>query len=255
MSIEIQELTHQFPGKPSKTALLNLQASIPSGQFVALVGTSGCGKSTLLRLIANLLTPTAGIIELDGISPVEMKKSRQTAWMAQSPALLPWLTARENIELAQRFTNPYQSRRTSTSDALERVGLGTLNGEYPAALSGGMQQRVALARLLVQNATIWLMDEPFAALDEITREILSSELLDIWTPTRPTVLWVTHNIFEAIRLADRVLVFTPGPGTIAADINIQLPRPRQDMDPEFQRYLVKTREVLKQAAQWNEQRA
>lgn len=249
MNIQIRKLTHQYPGKPPKTALLNLQAAIPSGQFVALVGTSGCGKSTLLRLIANLLTPTDGTVLLDGVSPVDMKKTRQTAWMAQSPALLPWLTARENIELAQRFTNPKENRRTSTSEALERVGLGTLNGEYPAALSGGMQQRVALARLLVQNASLWLMDEPFAALDEITRETLSSELLDIWTPTRPTVLWVTHNIFEAIRLADRILVFTPGPGSIAADIDIPLPRPRRDTGPEFQNYLIKTRDALKQAVQ------
>ncbi len=248
MEISIRHLDHTYPGQPPKAALQDICLEIPSGQFVALIGPSGCGKSTLLRLIADLLHPTSGAILIDGRSPQAVKAARETAWMAQSPALLPWLTGRQNVELAAHFSNPTRKNAASPHSALTRVGLADLNGEYPVQLSGGMQQRLALARLLVQNAQLWLMDEPFAALDEITRESLAGELIDIWTPQRPTVVWVTHNIYEAVRMADRIVVFSAGPGKITADIPIPLERPRREDSPTFQHILQQARTALQQAA-------
>ncbi len=246
MQVEFTALSHTYPGRPPRPALSGLDFSIPSGQFAALIGPSGCGKSTLLRLAANLLAPTEGGIRIDGRTPAEVNAARQVAWMAQSPALLPWLTARENVALARRFINGNRGG-VSPDEALERVGLGGLEDAYPFTLSGGMQQRLALARLLTQPAGLWLMDEPFAALDEITRERLSAELLQLWQPLRPTVLWVTHHIHEALRLADRVLVLSASPGRLIADVPVDLPRPRSESDPLFQAALGRLRAILAQA--------
>lgn len=245
MQIKISALTHTFPGSPPKTVLDTIETEINSGEFTALVGPSGCGKTTLLRLIADLLQPSSGEIRINGHTPAEIRTARQSAWMAQSPALLPWLSARQNVSLAVQFA---KKNGDAPEIALARVGLHDLNGEFPAQLSGGMQQRVALARLLVQNCPLWLMDEPFAALDEITRENLAGQLASIWAAQQPTVVWVTHNIYEAIRLADRVLVFSAAPGRIIADIAIRLPRPRNEADAEFQALLLEIRSALQQAA-------
>lgn len=184
---------------------------------------------------------------LDGSAPAKINAARQVAWMAQSPALLPWLTAFENVALAQRFINGRRGTNIPPDEALRRVGLDGLNDAYPFTLSGGMQQRLALARLLTQSAGVWLMDEPFAALDEITRERLAQELLGLWQPLRPTVLWVTHHIHEALRLADRVLVLSPSPGRLIADIPVDLPRPRSESGPQFQSALFHLRGLLAQA--------
>jgi NitT/TauT family transport system ATP-binding protein len=246
MRVEVSSLSHTYPGKPPRPALAGLELSIPSGQFAALIGPSGCGKSTLLRLAANLLAPTEGAIRIEGRAPAEVNAARQIAWMAQSPALLPWLTVLENVALARRFLNGNHSG-FSPEEALERVGLGGLDDVYPFTLSGGMQQRLALARLLIQPAGLWLMDEPFAALDEITRERLAHELLQLWQPLHPTVLWVTHHIHEALRLADRVLVLSASPGRLIADLPIDLPRPRSESDPVFQSALSRLRACLAQA--------
>jgi NitT/TauT family transport system ATP-binding protein len=232
MQVIVNALTHIFPGSPPRPALERLSFRVPEGQFAAIVGPSGCGKSTLLRLAANLLQPTAGSIDLGGQSPAQASTERRIAWMAQSPALLPWLTARANVALAARFV-PGGRVRLLPEEALERVGLGDAAGVYPFMLSGGMQQRLALARTLTLPAGLWLMDEPFAALDELTRERLSTELLDLWQPLRPTVLWVTHNLHEALRLADRVLVFSSRPARLCADLSVNLPRPRDDSSPAF----------------------
>lgn len=245
MQIEVSSLSHTYPGKPARPALAGLDLNIPSGQFVALIGPSGCGKSTFLRIAANLLAPTKGNIRIDGRTPAEVNAARQVAWMAQSPALLPWLTARENVSLARRFLNG-QNGGISAAEALERVGLTGQADAYPFTLSGGMQQRLALARLLIQPAGLWLMDEPFAALDEITRERLAQELLQLWQPLRPTVLWVTHHIHEALRLADRVLVLSVSPGRLIADVPVELPRPRSENDPLFQAALSRLRACLAQ---------
>lgn len=243
MNIQIQSLTHTFPGRPPRPALEELNFSVPAGQFVAIVGPSGCGKSTLLRLVADLLQPTRGTIRLDELSPGQAVAARRIAWMAQAPALLPWLTARQNVALAGQFL-PSGSARLSPEDALARVGLSDSARAYPFMLSGGMQQRLALARTLSLPADLWLMDEPFAALDELNRERLTAELVELWKPYRATVLWITHNLAEALRLADRVLVLSAGPARLAADLPIDLPRPRDETSPEFIRLLKQLRKTL-----------
>lgn len=245
MNIKIDSLTHVFENsRPHRTALEDISLEIPSGQFTAIIGPSGCGKSTLLRLAADLIHPSRGSIRIGGHSPAEARQAGKIAWMAQSPALLPWLTAQQNVALAQKFLRSDHRTRISPSEALERVALGDAANAYPFTLSGGMQQRLALARLLALDAGLWLMDEPFAALDEITREKLTSELLSLWQPLQPTVLWVTHNFYEALRLADRVVVLTSSPGRVAADMIIPLPRPRREDQPAFQETLASLREVM-----------
>ena len=244
MEIEVNQLQHVFPGKPEREALSAIDCGIQSGQFVAIVGPSGCGKSTFLRLIANLLKPSKGKILLDGQSPESVAAQRRIAWMSQSPALLPWLTVGENVALAQRFRPPASQPGLSTEEALHRVGLRDDLDVYPSMLSGGMQQRLALARILTMDADLWLMDEPFSALDELTRERLTAELLELWRPLQPTVLWVTHNIYEAIRLADRILVMSPAPGRLVGDIPVDLPYPRSEPSPGFQSLLLELRALL-----------
>ena len=249
MHISVQSLSHTYSGRPPRPALAGLSFEIASGQFVAVVGPSGCGKSTLLRLAAGLLSPSSGRMTLDGDPPQQAARSHRTAWMAQSPALLPWLTCRANAALAVHFHRRDTPSRLTPEEALRRAGLADTAGAYPFTLSGGMQQRLALARTLLLDADLWLMDEPFAALDELTREQLSAELLELWQPLRPTVLWVTHNIHEALRLADRVLVFSPRPARLAADITISLSRPRHENDAAFQTLLAELRTTLGQAAE------
>ncbi len=253
MRVSIQSLRHTFPTRPYKRqALDGLSMEVESGQFVAIIGPSGCGKSTLLRLIAGLLDVQEGSIHLNGTEEhvpqpdagTDRTIYRHVAWMGQSPALLPWLTARANVALAQRFHRNGHAPRFSPDEALRRVGLGDALNAYPFMLSGGMQQRLALARTLTLDADLWLMDEPFAALDELTRERLTRELMDLWEPLRPTVLWVTHNIYEAIHLADRVLVFSPQPGRIALDLPVGMARPRAESTAEFQALLARLRAAL-----------
>lgn len=246
MKLVIQNLSHTFNNHRLHPALQDVQLEIESGQFVAIIGPSGCGKSTLLRLIANLLTPNHGSITLDGLTPAEMVAARQIAWMAQNPALLPWLTARANVALAARFHHhcAQSPQRLTPEEALRLVRLGDDLDTFPSALSGGMQQRLALARTLVLDAKLWLMDEPFAALDALTRERLTREMEALWQPLQPTVLWVTHNIHEALRLADRVLVFSDTPGRLIADIPITMERPRRESAPEFQTLLEELHQTL-----------
>lgn len=249
MKVEITALSHTFFTPQPRPALLDLNLNIPGGQFTAIIGPSGCGKSTLLRLIAGLLRPTHGSIHLDGQTPAQANAARQVAWLAQSPALLPWLTVEGNIALARKLLAAHLNHQMSVQEALRRVGLEDAAQAYPFTLSGGMQQRLALARLLIQNAGLWLMDEPFAALDEITREQLASMLLDLWQPGRPTVLWVTHNIYEALRLAGRIIVLSAAPGHIVADFPVDLPHPRREDAPAFQDLLRKVRAALNLAVE------
>jgi len=244
MQVSIRSLSHTYPGRQPRQALAELSLEIPSGQFVAIVGPSGCGKSTLLRLAAGLLTPTSGHVFLDGEPPRQASRARRTAWMAQSPALLPWLTGKANAALALRFHRTDAPPRLTAEKALRMVGLADAAGTYPFALSGGMQQRLALARTLLLDADLWLMDEPFAALDELTREQLAAELLELWRPLRPSVMWVTHNIHEALRLADRVVVLSPRPARLLADLAVELPHPRRESDPAYQNLLGRVRATL-----------
>ena len=242
MHLHVRSLHHIYPGRPPRPALDEISFVVPSGQFVAVIGPSGCGKSTLLRLVANLL-PADGQVMLDGGPPAQAVAARRIAWLSQSPALLPWLSVYANVALARRFSRS-NSASLTPEEALRRVGLSEAAAAYPFMLSGGMQQRLSLARALVQSADLWLMDEPFAALDELTRERLAAELFDLWRAGRPTVLWVTHHIHEALRLADRVLVFSAAPGRLLADLPVTLPRPRRESSPAFQALLAGLRARL-----------
>jgi NitT/TauT family transport system ATP-binding protein len=244
--IQFTQISHQYLNGHLVHALEKINLTIQSGQFIALIGPSGCGKSTLLRLAANLIEPTKGQIHIHGESPQQAILNKRIAWMAQQPALLPWLSVQKNIELALKFQKKPSSIQKQTKQALQAVRLTEAAHQFPNTLSGGMQQRLALARLLVQDADIWLMDEPFAALDELTRENLTIELFNMWSSFQPTVLWVTHNIYEAVKLSDRILVFSPPPGRIIGDITINLSHPRQEDSPEFQKLLNQLRNILHQ---------
>jgi NitT/TauT family transport system ATP-binding protein len=244
MHIFIQSLSHTFFNGSETLALKDLSAKFQPGQFIAIIGPSGCGKSTLLRLLANLITPSRGEIHFDGQTPAEVMKKGKIAWMSQSPALLPWLNAEKNLELALDFSKRYKSNTFSVSETLGMVGLTSAAKQYPFTLSGCMQQRLSLARLLIQQAEVWLMDEPFASLDELTREKLTGELWEIWQNIKPTVFWVTHNIYEAIKMSDRIIVLSQQPGKIIGDFQITIPFPREESHPQFLAYLYQIRQVL-----------
>jgi NitT/TauT family transport system ATP-binding protein len=246
MQISIKSLTHQYFNGKTTHALDDIHLDILQNQFVALIGPSGCGKSTLIRLIANLITPSIGAIKIGQIDPQTAIENGQIAWMAQSPALLPWLTVEGNLKLAERFQKGRQKRKLTVEQVLERVGLAGAADQHPFTLSGGMQQRLALARILLQDAPIWLMDEPFAALDELTRERLTEELFSLWKDFSPTVMWITHNIHEAVKLSDRILVFSDQPGRIIADLPNPIPHPRLENQPDFQDLLSRLRKILHQ---------
>jgi NitT/TauT family transport system ATP-binding protein len=211
-------------GDSAVEALRNVSISVAAGEFVCFVGASGCGKSSLLSLVAGLDKPTSGEV---------VTGDRQVAFMFQEPALFPWLTASGNIELALRARKvPKAQRRSRVAELLDIVGLSGFAGARPHQLSGGMRQRVALARALAQDADVLLMDEPFGALDAITRDLLHGELERIVAETGLTVLFVTHNVSEAVRLGDRVIVLSNRPGRIVAEHRVDLRRPRRPDDPQ-----------------------
>ncbi len=239
-SVSIADLSHVYNGKTALPALTGINLQIPSGQFTALIGPSGCGKSTLLRLLAGLLTPSSGEILVNGVRPAQAAEAHQFVWMAQKPALLPWLSVEGNLQLARRMLSGGNLRQYSNESILEIVGLVDALVQYPHQLSGGMQQRLALAQLMLVDAPLWLMDEPFAALDELTREHITAEFGSLWRLSTPAVLWVTHHIHEAIRLADRILVLSPRPGQIIGDILVDNPGPGVESSPAFQRYWQKS---------------
>jgi len=212
-------------------------------EFVTLFGPSGCGKSTLLRIIAGLECQDFGTVTLFGQTPWRAAQQKNISWVPQSPALLPWLTIRDNALLSQRVNRraercPHPDRvPQNVEQVLDEMGLLDFADALPAQLSGGMRQRAALARGFVQGAPLMLMDEPFSALDELTRDALCWHLLDVWERHRKTVLFVTHSASEAVLLSDRVVVMTPRPGTIQTIIDIDLPRPRRSDIVESEAYL------------------
>jgi len=216
LEISIKSLSKQYaPNAP--LVLENIDLQVRAGEFVCLLGASGCGKSTLLALLAGLETPTVG----------EVHTSSRAALMFQEPALLPWLTAGKNVELALRFRGvSMEDRRNEAQRLLELVHLDRSYEQRPHELSGGMRQRVALARALAQNSNLLLMDEPFAALDAVTRDILHEELLRIWEETGLTIVFVTHNVREAIRLGQRVLLMSSRPGRIVREWQVK-PQPQR----------------------------
>ncbi|MBN6050970.1 ABC transporter ATP-binding protein [Nonomuraea sp. RK-328] len=206
-------------GKAGLPALDNVALDVAPGEFVCLLGASGCGKSTLLSLVAGLDAPTAGRIDVD---------RRRIALMFQEPALFPWLTVSANVEMALRAKGlGKRERRARAADYLEIVHLGGFGRKRPHELSGGMRQRVALARALAQDADVLLMDEPFGALDAMTRDLLHDELERIWRERDLAVLFVTHNVREAVRLGDRVVLLSSRPGRVVQDFPVTLPRPRR----------------------------
>ncbi|HUP15827.1 MAG TPA: ABC transporter ATP-binding protein [Acidimicrobiia bacterium] len=212
-------------------ALEGVSTSIRSGDFVTLIGPSGCGKSTLLDIVAGLIPKTSGEVTIDGIA-VEGTSPSRVGLVFQRAVLLPWRTAIENVYLpAQLGVDPPSKLqgdelRGRARELLDLVGLGHFAEKYPWELSGGMQQRVAIARALLLETKVMCMDEPFAALDEFTREQMHLELLRLWERQGFTGIFVTHNIFEGAFLSDRVLVMTPRPGKVVAEVAIDLPRPR-----------------------------
>jgi NitT/TauT family transport system ATP-binding protein len=235
----VRDAVKRFDG--GVLAVDRVSLDIRPGEFVSLIGPSGCGKSTLLRLMAGLLPLTDGTIEVNG---TEVTDARQdVALMFQKPTLLPWQTALQNVMLPAGL----QKRADAAAEArgyelLDLVGLRGFEHTYPRHLSGGMQQRVALARLLMVGVEVLLLDEPFAAVDQITRERLNLELLKIHERTAATSVLVTHNLTEALLLADRVVVMTPRPGRISDVIDVPFERPRvaeMAMEPEFQRLVLR----------------
>jgi NitT/TauT family transport system ATP-binding protein len=231
--LSIRGVTKRFAvGDETIEALARADVSIAQGEFVCLIGASGCGKSTLLRIVAGFEEPSDGEVLVDG-KPVT-GPGGDRGMVFQDYALFPWMTVRQNVGFGPRQRQYSRREANEIADEFVRlVGLERFADRYPSQLSGGMKQRVAIARVLANNAGILLMDEPFGALDALTREQLQHELLQIWKRTNVTIIFVTHSVEEAVMLADRILVMSAGPGRIANDVAIDLPRPRDVASPEF----------------------
>jgi NitT/TauT family transport system ATP-binding protein len=250
--IEFDRVSKIYPsGAGPVTALQDVSLQVAAGEFIALIGPSGCGKSTLMRLIGDLEQPSAGSVRVGGKTPEQARRDRDYGIVFQAPVLYAWRTIRKNVELPLEIMGrPAVQRRERAMSLLQLVGLSEFGDAYPHQLSGGMQQRAAIARALSFEPSILLMDEPFGALDEITRERLQLELLNIWSGAveRPTVIFVTHSIPEAVFLADRVVVMSPRPGRVQQIVPIDLPRPRNfetREDPQFFRLVTVVREQLR----------
>ncbi len=230
--VSLNSVSHVFTdGRLPLRALEDIFLTVPAGQFVSVLGPSGCGKSTLLRIIGGLVRPSSGGVEVAGDAPNRAQATREIGFVFQDPALLPWRTVLGNVTLPLEVTG---RRRELAPLLLRLTGLSEFADYYPHQLSGGMQQRTALARALAIDPALLLMDEPFGALDEITRTSMRYELLRIWSAAerRRTVIFVTHSITEALVLSDRVVVLSGQPGRIVADIEVELERPRT---PEIER--------------------
>ncbi|MBC7807056.1 MAG: ABC transporter ATP-binding protein [Akkermansiaceae bacterium] len=231
MPITISEVGRKYPG--GIVALESVSLVIPDGQFVSLIGPSGCGKSTLLAMLAGLDAPTTGRVAVSG----------RVGMVFQEPALFPWRSVRDNVSFGLQMRGVGKRERESRADdALKMVHLSRFAGAYPHELSGGMRQRAAIARALVADPEVLLMDEPFGALDAQTRSLLQSELLSVWETTRKTVVFVTHGMDEALTLSDRIVLLSARPGRIIADIVIDAPHPR---DPQTDPTLRAAYEMLR----------
>jgi NitT/TauT family transport system ATP-binding protein len=225
-------------GRGAVVALDHISLDVAPREFVCLLGASGCGKSTLLNIVAELDRPTTGDVRV---------QAGHTGLMFQEAALFPWLTVRGNIEIALKLSGVGRDeRRARTDELLGMVHLGEFAKKRPHELSGGMRQRVALARALAQNAELLLMDEPFGALDAMTRDRLHDELESLWSATRKTVMFVTHNVREAVRLGDRVVLLASRPGRVAETYDIDIPRPRRIDSPEVATLAAKITDRLRE---------
>jgi NitT/TauT family transport system ATP-binding protein len=230
-------------------ALRAIDLTIQPGEFISLIGPSGCGKSTLLRLIGDLLQPTAGEITVNGKPAPQARQERDYAMVFQQATLYDWRSVLKNVELPLEIMGRDRGQREQRARAmLDLVQLSEFDDHFPYQLSGGMQQRVAIARALSFEPSILLMDEPFGALDEMTRERMQAEVLRIWSQTGTTVVFVTHSIPEAVFLSSRVVVMSPRPGSISGVVEIDLPQPRDDdmrEHPRFYEKLTEVREALR----------
>lgn len=223
-ALRLENVTLQFPGT-HRPAIQDVTFNVDRGKVVAVIGPSGCGKSTILNLAAGLLTPTQGEVHYAG-EPVTTVNS-DAAYVTQQSHLLPWLSVRANVGLALKFRKvPKEEREARIADWIKLVGLTGFENHFPRELSGGMQKRAAIARALIYNPSIVLMDEPFGPLDAITRLKLQQELLNIWQEQNGTLIFVTHDLNEALYLADEVVVMSRGPGTIRRVIKVPFERPR-----------------------------
>jgi len=237
LRIENLAFTYVSPQGDAVPAIAALDLAIEAGQFVCVLGPSGCGKSTLLFIVAGLLTPTRGQVLLDGTPLVDVRDLyERIAVVFQEYALFPWLSVRDNIDFPLNVRGwPPGRRRAQVDKFLAMVNLDRWADKKPSQLSGGMKQRVGIARALAVEPELLLMDEPFGALDAQTRSILHEDLLGLWQRQRKTVLFVTHSIPEAVYLADRIVVMTSHPGRMKAVIDVKQPRPRDVTSPEFNR--------------------
>lgn len=232
--IELQHITFEYETADGPlTALQDVSFSVDSSEFLCVVGQSGCGKTTMLNIVAGFLRPTKGEILIGG-QPVKGKGFDRGIVFQDFAQLFPWRTAQRNVEFGLEMKGiPREERAEVALRFLRLVNLEKFARSYPHELSGGMQQRVAIARALAYNPAVLLMDEPFAALDALTREEMQRFLVDVWRETRKTVIYVTHNVSEAVYLGDRVVILTPQPGTVKAQVRIAMPRPRDTLSVEF----------------------
>jgi NitT/TauT family transport system ATP-binding protein len=249
--IEVRDVGKVFGRGAGLThALEGTSLAIEPGEFISIIGPSGCGKSTLLRIVGDLVEPSSGAVTIKGKSPHQARLDRDYGIVFQTPVLYEWRTVLRNVELPlEVMGRPRSEWHGRAETMLQLVGLQAFQQHYPWQLSGGMQQRVAIARALVFNPSILLMDEPFGALDELTRERLNLELLSIWSQTSATVLFITHSISEAVFLSSRVMVMSPRPGRIERTVTIDLPRPRTAKTratPRFFDLVTKVREGLRE---------
>ncbi|WLR51143.1 ABC transporter ATP-binding protein [Bacillus tianshenii] len=252
MFLEIQDVNKRFPYKDKEelTVLKEINVSVEKGEFISLLGPSGCGKSTLLSIVSGLVKPSDGKLLLN---QQEIKKPGPDKGMVfQEAALFPWMSVLENVMFPLRKKMSKEQQKSVAMEHLKMVHLAPFADSYPHSLSGGMQQRVAIARALAMDPELLLMDEPFGALDEQTRSMLHEELEHIWLKTKKTILFVTHNISEAIKLSDRILVMGTRPGSIIKDYRVDLPRPRTnvreqmvEMEDEIMQVLGKEIEKVK----------
>ena len=229
IAIDSVEVTYGAGSSDAVRALDSIDLSIPDGAFVSLVGPSGCGKSTLLRVVADLMKPSRGSVRIGGADPAALRRAWRIGLVFQQANLMPWLRIEDNVRLLRELVSAKANASLPGQDIgtlIEVVGLKGFESKRPHQLSGGMQQRAALARALALDPAILLMDEPFAALDEITRDRMAFELMRIWQHYRKTVLFVTHSLAEAVFLSDRVVLMSARPGRIHKIFEVDLPRPR-----------------------------